>query len=468
LLALSAALSAPASGAPARVDWRTYGFSANRSGLNPYEQTLDSSRARSLRRLWSADLGGGEVDTQPLVASGVRLSTGESADVVYAGTEHGRLVALDARSGAPVWSRDLGAVHVARCHWTYGITDTPVLDRTRGSLYVVAGTGEAYELDLATGATKHRWPITGDPQQEHVWSGLTLVHGILYVPVAGTCDIPPYRGRVLAIDTHTSRQVAVWHVTGHSGVEGGGIWAWGGLSADPQRNALYAATGNSFPPPSEHVGYAEHVVRLGTRLHVRASNYPGVTGGDADFGATPLLYKAKGCPRQLAVGNKFGDFFVYDRDHIQHGPVQHISLGGSGDGGHALLGVAAFWRAKRMVYVANPLPRGRFKRGIVAFHVTGACRLALAWQAKGPGKLTSSPTLADGVLYYGTGTGGKLVAHKATTGRRLWTSGGVVQGAIYNAPAVIAGMVYVGSWDGRLYAFGGGPRRSAPVAGRAR
>ena len=66
------------------------------------------------------------------------------------------------------------------------------------------------------------------------------------------------------------------------------------------------------------------------------------------------------------------------------------------------------------------------------------------------------------------GTGGKLVAHNATTGRRLWTSGGVVQGAIYNAPAVIDGMVYVGSWDGRLYAFGGGPRRSAPVAGRAR
>ena len=455
-LALLAALwpaVGPPGAAAATRDWRTYGFSSTRVGLNPTEHALGPAQARGLRQLWAVNLGG-VIPTQPLVAFGVRLPSGMNGDLVYAGTSFGRFAAVDAATGQVVWSRQLGSIHIAECQATKGVTDTPVLDRGRGSIYVVGGTGKAFELDLATGATKHTWTITTIPKSEHVWSALTLVRGRLYIPVAGICDIPPFKGRVVAIDTATRRRVATWYVTGRNGPDGGGIWAWGGVSADRDRNALFTATGNSFPPPSEHVGNAEHVVRLTTDLEVRASHYPGVRGFDADFGATPLLYEASGCPRQLAVGNKYGEFFVYNRGRMGDGPVQHIALGGSGDGGHALLGVAAYWAAKRMVYVANPVARGRYKPGIVAFRVTSGCRLALAWQAQGPGRLTSSPSLANGVLYYGTGADARLMALDATTGEPLWNSGGAVGDSIYNAPSVTGGAVYAGSWDGRLYAFG--------------
>ena len=101
LLALVGALG-PAIGPPGAVaaqrDWRTYGFSSTRVGLNPTERSIGPARARALHRLWAVDLGG-PIATQPLVAFGVRLASGGSTNLVYAGTAFGRFAAIDAASG---------------------------------------------------------------------------------------------------------------------------------------------------------------------------------------------------------------------------------------------------------------------------------------------------------------------------------------------------------------------------------
>ncbi|HZU60497.1 MAG TPA: PQQ-binding-like beta-propeller repeat protein, partial [Solirubrobacteraceae bacterium] len=292
------------------------------------------------------------------------------------------------------------------------------------------------------------WTITSDPQHEHVWGALTLLDGVVYVELASYCDIPPYRGRVISIDPGRNA-IRRWFVTGRTGPYGGGIWGWGGLSAES--GALYVATGNSVGGTYRDAGYAEHVVRLTRDLRVSASNYPGLPSGDADFGATPLPFHAHGCPAQLAVGDKYGPFFVYDRDHIGSGPVQRLSLGGAPPNQHALLGLGAYWAAHRLLYVANPAPAGPYHAGILAFRVTRHCRLSLAWQAPEPAHLTSSPSLANGVLFYDTGVTGKVKALDARTGKRLWSSR--LGASAFNAPSVANGAVYVGAWDRRLHAF---------------
>jgi hypothetical protein len=198
-------------------------------------------------------------------------------------------------------------------------------------------------------------------------------------------------------------------------------------------------------------GYAEHVVRLTRGLRVSASNYPGLPASDADFAATPLPYWAAGCPPQLAVGNKYGPFFVYDRDHIARGPIQRLALGGAPPSHHALLGVGAYWPAHRLLYIANPAPSGVYRPGILAFRVTRRCRLSLAWQTSEPAHLTSSPTLANGLLFYDTGYGGKVWALNARTGKRLWSR--KLGAFAFNAPSVANGAVYTGAWDRHLHAF---------------
>ncbi len=72
------------------------------------------------------------------------------------------------------------------------------------------------------------------------------------------------------------------------------------------------------------------------------------------------------------------------------------------------------------------------------------------WASTTGASISSSPTVAGGVVYVGSGDG-KLYAFNAQTGAMLWT--GSTGGAINSSPAVVGGVVYVGSGDGKLYAF---------------
>ncbi|MDE2521904.1 MAG: PQQ-binding-like beta-propeller repeat protein [Methanocorpusculum sp.] len=72
----------------------------------------------------------------------------------------------------------------------------------------------------------------------------------------------------------------------------------------------------------------------------------------------------------------------------------------------------------------------------------------------------AAPIVADGVAYYGTSTAGTIFAVDITTGNELWhytLPRLVVQGwdnYIEATPAVYNGVLYVGSEEGRFYAFG--------------
>jgi len=47
-----------------------------------------------------------------------------------------------------------------------------------------------------------------------------------------------------------------------------------------------------------------------------------------------------------------------------------------------------------------------------------------------------------------------VFAFDAATGDVLWNSGSMIGGAVFGAPSVANGVLYVGSWDRKLRAFG--------------
>lgn len=405
------------------------------------------------------------VVASPVLASDVSVD-GAPLDLLYAATEHGDLYALDAATGRVVWQRNLGSQVTMTCgdipDTVYGITDTPFIDRTSQSLFVVGGDGRLYALDLATGTTRAGWPvtITSDPTHEHVWSALTFAAGALYVETASYCDFTPYYGRVVKIDPPTHSVVETWYVTSAPGTGpgGGGIWGWGGASVDASGD-LYVGTGNATTT-LENYGYAERVVRLSDALEVRASNYPGLAGLDVDFGSTPVPYQAPGCPEQLVVENKSGVVFVYDRDAIANGPAQQIAIADYALTS-PLVGVPAYDATTRMVWVSNPadLTGGEYRHGLLAFSVGTDCQLHLAWQqALGVnGAVASPPTVTNGVVYYGDGPGNELLALSAASGAVLWRSGTTIEGGIYAPPIVVNGRLHVAAWEHvvRAYALAG-------------
>jgi outer membrane protein assembly factor BamB len=442
----------------AAVDWATYGYDAQRSGYNPNETVIGVSNAASLHTVWSVDLGAVMI-AQPVEAAGVPVND-VPTDVVYIGTEHGDFYALKAADGTVVWQKNLGSVQT-NCHdmpdGIFGIGGAGAIDGTANLVYVAGGDGNVHALDLATGAEASGWPVTGvfDKNQEHVYGGANIDAATrqMYVAVASHCDFAPYRGKLVDIDVPSHSITHVFYPAGT--FNGGGIWGPGGASLDLANHHVFVATGNALTNP-EYYLYSEDVVELDSALNVLGHNYPGLQGGDVDFGATPLLFKAPGCPTQVVAKNKSGVLVLYREGKLNNGYRQRLQV--ASVNGYQFNGIPAWSPVTNLLYIGNSSSSnlGTFKAGMVAMRVNAKCRLRLAWQkadAISTDHSVSPPTVANGVVYYGVGYERLEYAYDAATGKRLWNSGNTIGGALFAAPTVVNGQLLVPSWDHKLYAF---------------
>jgi outer membrane protein assembly factor BamB len=449
--------SSVATGASSSTDWYTYGFDLHRSGENPTETTIGVSNASSLHLLWSTKLGGA-INGEPIEAAGVVIN-GTSHNVVYVGDEHGHFAAIDEITGQILWEHSLPTITNRSCGdapgGVFGIGGAALVDRLGNTVFIAAGDGAVHAFDLGTGNEQPGWPVTGvfNPTELTSYGGITPDAGFnsLYVQTASHCDHPPYQGALTKIDVGTASIVKVFKPAGK--FDGGGIWGPGGASFDPATNQVFVATGNALTTPQSY-RYSEHVVALDPNLKVIAANYPGLSGADVDFGATPILYQAPGCPQQLAAKNKSGVLVVYSQNAIGNGPTQRIQIASIHD--FRFNGIPAYSAELHTLYIGDSSDSSPYHHGMVALTVGSNCQLSLAWnQTVGPSVTSASPpTVANGVVYYGDGIGNTEFAFNAATGQQLWTSGTTMQGPLYAAPIVVNGELLVASWAGDVYAFG--------------
>jgi hypothetical protein len=240
--------------------------------------------------------------TQPLFVSNVPFPGAGQHDAVYVATESNTVYAFDAKGQAsgPFWQKNLtpAGAHVIDGNTTaggqggpinpnVGITGTPVIDGSSGTLYVVAvsqvGSGvhrhQLHALDITTGNEKFGGPVdikasvpgtaagstngqvTFDPTLELQRSALTLVNGVVYIAWASYQDFGNYHGWVMGYDASTLKQVRVWNAT-PDGTKGG-IWMSGApLTADSSGN-LYLVVGNgTFDADKGGKDYGDSIVKL--------------------------------------------------------------------------------------------------------------------------------------------------------------------------------------------------------------
>jgi len=466
-IGLAVALCAPAAGAAQAAAYPvlTYGYGNHRTGYDAHETILGGGNAGGLHQAWSAPLGGVTI-SQPVVVPGVHEGA-TTVTLVITGSENGTLFAFKASTGTVVWKRFLGKQDTGCSDLPggeYGVSGTVDVDQSAGRVYVAGNDGKVYSLALATGKTVTGWPqvVTTHPNLEHVYSALTRVGTRLYVETASYCDVAPYHGRIeeFSIPTHT--RIHTWYVDGKKGPSGGGIWGQAGVSVDSAGN-VYTATGNALTSP-ENFGSANSVVRLSSSLVRQAIDKPPLTGGDVDFGASPVLFQPAACPLMLAVENKSGVLLVYRAGSIGSGPVQRLQVADVND--WQFNSIPAFDPVTQMLYVTSASDSSdtdshlnpKYRQGLIAFQVRESCSLKPkpAWSQ--PANLgydisLSPPTVANGVVYYGDGGGDQVLAFDAATGTPLWNSGSTIGDFIFAAPTVANGALYVGSWDGHLHKF---------------
>ncbi|HEX3670162.1 MAG TPA: PQQ-binding-like beta-propeller repeat protein [Candidatus Cybelea sp.] len=462
------------------TDWDSFGFDLQRTGYNPNETTIGVNNVASVQKLWSANVGY-EMVHEPVVAAGVNVK-GQTKTLLFAGSAGGStMYAIDASTGATVWQHAVPQANYRCDHrekFQFSIGETPAIDRGKNLLYFSDGYNQVHAVDLATGTEAAGWPLTvanHKPEHNFMHGGLTYnpSNGMLYAVTSSTCDISPWYGRIVAIDTNTPSLVGTFFTmsgTATQGRSGGGIWGPGGASIDPETNNVFVATGNADTTMglAQNAGYAEEVVELSPTLntivaHNYPTNIPQLDGDeDFDFGATPLLFRPQGCPLLLAAVNKSGMFELYDVGTLRFGPIQYIAMSIPTNKGD-FVGVPAYDPATGYVYVGMPASEGIYKPGLAAFGIQANCTLnpTPAWSAYfGPdgakvvkGQTPRSPiSIANGVVYVSNYSNERAFAFDAATGAQLWTVG---LSDLGNIGTVIAnGVLYVSSRDGTITAWG--------------
>ena len=459
------------------ADWDSFGFDLQRTGYNPLESKVGTKNVSTLQMVWTFGVGSNMVH-EPVYAAGVMVH-GHARNMLYAGSAYGSaMVAINTSTGGVMWKKAVPhAIFSCAPSRTlrFSIGETPAIDRKKNLLYFADGRNQVHAVDLGTGKEASGWPLTvADYKPDHnfMHGGLTYnpSNGLLYAVTGSTCDISPWYGRIVAINTSGPSLVGTFYTMSGGpsrGASGGGIWGPGGASIDPSTGNVFVATGNADTTKGalQNAPYAEQVIELPPRLRtIIANNYPtnipSIYGDDDfDFGATPLLFQPGDCPPLLAAINKSGVFELYDRDSINYGPIQYIAMSAPTDRGQ-FIGVPAFDPITGYVYVGLPTTEGIYRPGLAAFKMQSDCTLnpTPVWNADfGPDGDPSSTSrrspisIANGVVYVSNFTGNTEYAFDAATGAQLWQTALSWWG---NEGTVIAnGMVFVSSDDGVITAW---------------
>ncbi len=405
-------------------------------------------------------------------------------DLVIAVTEQNKVYALDAGSGAVVWSRTLGApVPLSQLPCgnidPLGITGTPIVDPSSRTLYLDAMTtpdGGAstkhlvFALSVDDGATRPGWPVdvssaaragsvAFDSATQNQRGALALLGGVLYVPYGGHFgDCGSYRGWVVSISTGSPSQVSAWATAG----QGGGVWAPDGIASDG--TSLYLATGNTIGAASWVGG--EAIIRLApgpvfsgqAADYFAPSNWGALDATDTDLGGSGVaLIDIPGAstPLLAAALGKDGKVYLVGRDNLGGIGTPLFSARVSGD---QIINAPAVYTTAQGTYLlfrgaGVGCPPGQ-SGDLVALQITPPTA-RVAWCAPSYGRGSPMVTQSAGataVWSLGAQGDGRLHAYAGDTGAPLGQSDAMGSIRAYNTPIAAKGRIFVGG-DGAVYAL---------------
>lgn len=324
-----------------------------RTGQNTDETILtpQNVNATTFGKVFSYSVDG-QVYSQPLYVPKVTIPGKGVHNVVYVETQNDSLYAFDAdgRQPGPLWSvsfvNPAAGITPVSCQTDgkssiscgvypiYGITSTPVIDPSTGTMYLVTRTDNTktntyyqtlHAIDITTGKEKFGGPVnisgsvpgTGagskngtvyfDTLKDIQRAGLLLLNGTVYIGWAGA-----EHGWIMGYNATTLQQTAIFNTAPNT--TGGGVWGSGnGLVADPSGN-IYAAIGDTlFDANTGGVDYGDSLLKLDTNLNVLDYFTPNDQAcrrlNDLDLGsAGPMALPTQpgSVPNEIVIAGKGG------------------------------------------------------------------------------------------------------------------------------------------------------------------
>ena len=331
-------------GTPAVVNGRLY--AATEDGL---AIALDAATGSPV---WTHDLGSPS-DSSPAVAG----------DLVFLGTRDHRVLALDTSNGARRWEHDLGNI----------VLGSPIV--VDGTLYIGSTNGKLEALDAATGSP--RWSVDAN--------GWVVGHPASDGSVVAAASLGE---RFITADPDTGRRLL--HFYSGTPVAGGPVIADGRAFFVTNRGGVWAVDPSAISRPFSRFAYVAKFNFFAWRLR---ADPPRQTGS-------------------LWVGSA--------RGKVKFSPVYV-------DG---------------MLLVVNEASR------ITAFNGADG---SVAWTAQIDGEIVTDPMVAGDSFVLAT-TDGQLIGLNVATGSPQWThDGGIFP--LSASPSVAGGAIFLPTTDGRLTAL---------------
>ncbi|MBA0086845.1 MAG: PQQ-binding-like beta-propeller repeat protein, partial [Acidobacteria bacterium Pan2503] len=350
---LAIALSVPLFGQATRVDdaalknsakltsdgdWLSYGLTPGETRYSPLKQ-IDRSNVKRLGLVWSYEVGdgGGDQEATPLVWN----------NTIFGVTNWSIVFAVDARTGKEKWRWDpLVNRKATSDKMCCGVVNRG-LALYHNKVYVPVNDGRLEALEADTGKPVWEARVCWVQHEQTLTMAPRIAKGKVIVGAAG--GDRPTRGFFAAYDAETGREVwrfytvpgdpakgfessamrkaaATWE--GEWWKLGGGGAVWDGISYDPDSELLYVGTGNAEPWPQAlrtkdvSTGRDNLYVASIVAVHVDTGelkwHYQMVPGDEWDYDSVQQMILAdlniNGRTRKVIMqANKNGFFYVLDR-----------------------------------------------------------------------------------------------------------------------------------------------------------
>ncbi len=483
---LLAATSAPA------YDWLQFNGDAAHSGNNRLEKAIDRNNVATLQFKFQATLPA-VADGAPVLLRSVATVSGVR-DLLFVTTKVGHILAIDAKSGVMLWSRQFPA---GSCRINNGAsvcytTSSPAIDPNRLYVYTYGLDGFVHKhqvadgTEIVTGGWPQRATLKGFDEKGSSALSTATIQGTSYLyAVHGGYpgDNGDYQGHVTAIDLATGAQSVFNTMCSNSAVHfasapatpgcasaRSAIWSRPGVIYDAGTNRIFMGTGNGiYDGSAGGNNWSESVIALnpdatgagGKPVDVYTpATYQSLDNADADLGSTApaiLPVSANASVQHLAVqAGKDGMLRLINLANLSglggpgHTGGEVGAVIGVPQGAGAVLTQPAVWvnpaDSATWVYVANGNGISGLKLQVAA---NGTPSLSPQWQNAQGG---TSPVVANNILYHASG--GALRARDPVTGTILWTSpAGQIGSLHWESPAVANGVVYLMDESSHLTAY---------------
>jgi outer membrane protein assembly factor BamB len=376
------------------ADWTEF-HRDNMQRWNPYETVLGVNSVRGLQVSWKTPIGGNFHFTAPQSAPAIVNG------VVYFGDYDSHVYALNAHTGAKLWSFATGDT----------VFSSPAV--ANGVVYVGSNDGNVYALNATTGAKLWSFATGGI-----VVSDPAVVNGVVYIGSSVSRPTGPPVGYMYALNATTGAKL--WSFAAGNFINLSPAVANGMVYFDTNEGNVYALNATTG-------------ILLWSYTNPMDSgiiNSPAVANG--------VIY----------VGSRFGNMYALNATTGAKVWSVAVAIGGNAQNGSFDSPAVA----NGVVYIGSVEFSSNADAEVGKVYALDAATGAKLWSVASNTPFYTSPAVANGVVY-ATSNGG-VYALNATTGAYLWSySDG---GEWVSHPSIVDGILYARSFTttrSNFYAF---------------